>query len=33
VIDQGGPRWEVAIAGLGIAALAIIMLGWMLWPR
>jgi hypothetical protein len=33
VIDQGGPRWETAIAALGIAALAIGLLGWMLWPR
>jgi hypothetical protein len=29
----GGPRWETAIAGLGIGALALALLGWMLWPR
>jgi hypothetical protein len=33
VIELGGPRWETAIAGLGIGALALALLGWMLWPR
>jgi hypothetical protein len=33
MIVEGGPRWETAIAALGIAALAIALLGWMLWPR
>jgi hypothetical protein len=33
VIALGGRRWETAIAAIGIAVLAIVLLGWMLWPR
>ena len=33
MIDEGGRRWETAIAALGVAALALVMLGWLPWPR
>jgi hypothetical protein len=33
MIEMGGPRWEAAIARVGIAVPALALLGWMLWPR
>jgi hypothetical protein len=30
---MGGPRWEIAIPALGVAVVALALLGWMLWPR
>jgi hypothetical protein len=33
VIEIGGPHWETAITALLIAAFALVILGWMLWPR
>jgi hypothetical protein len=33
VIEIGGPHWEIAMTALLIAAFALVVLCWMLWPR
>jgi hypothetical protein len=33
IVEIGGPDWETAMTALLIAAFALVVLGWMLWPR